>query len=100
VARFFDNSEEFIEANGGNPHDFWGVYKIENEPWVFGSDRNGGLYVFKLTGKGRLNQTPAAVPRRGHDHQGVARHVCTKSWACRAPVSGRFGSGLCSAAAR
>ncbi|HEX6255532.1 MAG TPA: PA domain-containing protein [Euzebyales bacterium] len=55
VARFFDNSEEFIAANGGNPHDFWGVYKIENEPWVFGSDRNGGLYVFKLTGKGRLN---------------------------------------------
>lgn len=55
VARFFDNSEEFIEANGGNPHDFWGVYKIENEPWVFGSDRNGGLYVFNLTGKGRLN---------------------------------------------
>ena len=52
VARFFDNSEEFIEANGGNPHNFWGVYKIENEPFVYGSDRNGGLYVFKLTGKG------------------------------------------------
>ena len=52
VARFFDNSEAFIAANGGNPHDFWGVYKIENEPFVYGSDRNGGLYVFKLTGKG------------------------------------------------
>ena len=38
--RFFDNSPEFIEANGGNPHDFWGVYKIENEPFVYGSDRN------------------------------------------------------------
>ena len=55
VARFFDNSDDFIESNGGNPHDFWGVYKIENEPWVFGSDRNGGLYVFSLKGKGRLN---------------------------------------------
>ncbi len=55
VARFFDNSEEFIEANGGSPHDFWGVYKIENEPFVYGSDRNGGLYVFKLTGKGSGN---------------------------------------------
>ncbi|MBW3605986.1 MAG: hypothetical protein KY460_14005 [Actinobacteria bacterium] len=52
VARFFDNSEEFIESNGGNPHDFWGVYKVENQPFVYGSDRNGGLYVFKLTGKG------------------------------------------------
>jgi hypothetical protein len=52
VARFFDNSPEFIERNGGNPHDFWGVYKIENQPFVYGSDRNGGLYTFKLIGKG------------------------------------------------
>lgn len=53
VARFFDNSPEFIERNGGNPHDFWGVYKVENRPVVYGSDRNGGLYLFKLKG-GRL----------------------------------------------
>ena len=52
VARFFDNSPEFIEANGGNPHDFWGVYKVRRQPFVYGSDRNGGLYIFKLTGKG------------------------------------------------
>ena len=55
VARFFDNSQEFIEANGGNPHDFWGVHKIENQPFVYGSDRNGGLYIFKLTGPGSGN---------------------------------------------
>ncbi|HEX6332438.1 MAG TPA: PA domain-containing protein [Actinomycetota bacterium] len=55
IARFFDNSPAFIEANGGNPHDFWGVYKIVNEPFVYGSDRNGGLYVFKLTGRGSGN---------------------------------------------
>jgi len=52
VARFFDNSPAFIAGNGGNPHNFWGVYKLENQPFVYGSDRNGGLYVFKLTGRG------------------------------------------------
>jgi hypothetical protein len=52
VARYFDNSPEFLESNGGNPHDFWGVYKIPNEPWIYGSDRNGGLYVFKEQGSG------------------------------------------------
>jgi hypothetical protein len=52
VGRFFDNSPEFIERNGGNPHDFWGVYKIPRQPWIYGSDRNGGLYVFKELGSG------------------------------------------------
>jgi hypothetical protein len=54
IARFFDNSPEFLAANGGQPHDFWGVDKIAGEPWVYGSDRNGGLYIFKLLGKGTL----------------------------------------------
>ena len=52
VARFFDNSPEFIESNGGNPHDFWGVWKIPGEPWIYGSDRNGGLRVFLEQGSG------------------------------------------------
>ncbi len=52
VARFFDNSQEFIEANGGQPHDYWGVYKLENSPYIFGSDRNGGLDIFKEKGSG------------------------------------------------
>ncbi len=52
IARFFDNSTNFLAANGGRPHDFWGVYKQVNSPWIFGSDRNGGLYVFKEFGQG------------------------------------------------
>lgn len=52
VARFFDDSEEFRSANGGNPHDFWGVHKLADEPWVYASDRNSGLSMFKLLGSG------------------------------------------------
>ena len=32
--------------------DFWGVYKEPNSPFFYGSDRNGGLYVFKEQGSG------------------------------------------------
>lgn len=52
VARYFDNSPEFLASNGGEPHDFWGVYKEPNKPWIYGSDRNGGLYIFQEIGKG------------------------------------------------
>jgi hypothetical protein len=52
TARFFNNTPEFVDANGGNPHDFWGVYKQSNAPWIYGSDRNGGLHVFKEYGSG------------------------------------------------
>ncbi|HUG32113.1 MAG TPA: PA domain-containing protein [Acidimicrobiia bacterium] len=52
VARYFDNSEAFLESNGGNPHSFWGVYKEKNSPWIYGSDRNGGLYIFRMQGRG------------------------------------------------
>lgn len=55
VARFFDNSDEFLASNGGLPHDFWGVRKAPGEPWIYGSDRNGGLYVFKEKGAGGGN---------------------------------------------
>ncbi len=47
VGRFLDAS-----TNGGLPNDFWGVYKEPNQPWIYGSDRNGGLYVFKEQGSG------------------------------------------------
>ena len=48
VARYLDNS-----ANAsGDPQDFWGIYKIPDEPWIYGSDRNGGLYVLKEFGSG------------------------------------------------
>ncbi len=32
--------------------DFWGVYKEKNSPFFYGSDRNGGLYIFKEQGSG------------------------------------------------
>lgn len=48
VARFFDDSQEFREDNGGSPHDFWGVHKQRGKPSILGADRNGGLYVFEL----------------------------------------------------
>lgn len=32
--------------------DVWGVYKIPTQPWVYASDRNGGLYVLKEKGSG------------------------------------------------
>ncbi len=62
VARFFDNSEEFLATNAGSPHDFWGVYKIPDEPWVYASDRNGGLYVLKEYGQG-TERSPRAPGR-------------------------------------
>jgi hypothetical protein len=52
IARYFDNSPEFLAGNGDNPHDFWGVYKTAGRPWIYGSDRNGGLNVFKELGSG------------------------------------------------
>jgi hypothetical protein len=53
IARYFDNSPAFLDSNGGLPHDFWGVDKEQDKPWIYGSDRNGGLYVFKEQGSGR-----------------------------------------------
>lgn len=32
--------------------DYWGVYKVPGEPWIYGSDRNGGLAIFKELGSG------------------------------------------------
>ena len=52
VARYFDNSAAFLVSNGGLPHDFWGVGKQLGEPWLYGSDRNGGLYIIKEQGEG------------------------------------------------
>ena len=52
TARYFDNSPEFLESNGGQPHDFWGVDKQRRQPWIYGSDRNGGLYIFREKGSG------------------------------------------------
>ncbi|NIP35139.1 MAG: hypothetical protein GWN18_09340, partial [Thermoplasmata archaeon] len=40
VGRYLDNE---VNENG-EPNDFWGVYKVPNDPYLYGSDRNGGLY--------------------------------------------------------
>lgn len=33
----------------GDPTDFWGVYKIPGKPYIYGSDRNGGLWIFRVS---------------------------------------------------
>ena len=50
VARYLDTDG----PNAGLANDFWGIYKETNSPFLYGSDRNGGLYVFKLKGAGRI----------------------------------------------
>ena len=51
VGRYHERGAAFEEQNAGI-QDVWGVYKIEDEPWVYASDRNGGLYVLKAYGQG------------------------------------------------
>jgi hypothetical protein len=51
VGRFHMTGPEFEEANGGI-QDVWGIYKIPRQPWLYASDRNGGLYVLRELGAG------------------------------------------------
>jgi hypothetical protein len=51
TARFHRAGAEF-EAENGGIQDIWGIYKVENSPWIYASDRNGGLYVLKEYGSG------------------------------------------------
>lgn len=48
IARYLDTTG----PNDGLANDFWGVYKTPRQPWIYGSDRNGGLYIFKELGIG------------------------------------------------
>lgn len=54
VARYHQEGPEFEAGNGGIQN-FWGIYKEPNSPWIYASDRNGGLYVLKEYGVGTLN---------------------------------------------
>ncbi len=45
------NPVEVGRFSGGTTN-FWGVYKVPDEPWIYGSDRNGGLYILKEQGSG------------------------------------------------
>jgi hypothetical protein len=51
VGRFHRTGADF-EAENGGIQDVWGIYKVENSPWIYASDRNGGLYVLKEYGAG------------------------------------------------
>lgn len=51
VARYHESGPEF-EARNGGIQDVWGIYKEPRKPWIYASDRNGGLYVLKEYGAG------------------------------------------------
>lgn len=51
VARYHREGPEFEVQNSGIQN-FWGIYKIPGQPWLYASDRNGGLYVLKEYGSG------------------------------------------------
>ena len=48
VARFKGADPVFTRENGGI-QEVWGIYKVPNEPFIYASDRNGGLYVLALS---------------------------------------------------
>ncbi len=62
VGRYHESGAVFEESNAG-VQDIWGVYKEDNSPWVYASDRNGGLYVLKAYGSGSSKNGKA--PRDG-----------------------------------
>ncbi|WP_396610654.1 PA domain-containing protein [Haloferax sp. S1W] len=51
TARYSPRGSEF-EAQNGGIQDVWGIYKEPRRPWIYASDRNGGLYVLKELGSG------------------------------------------------
>ncbi len=51
VGRYHREGSEF-EAENGGIQDVWGIYKAPGEPWIYASDRNGGLYILKEYGSG------------------------------------------------
>ncbi len=51
TARYHREGLDF-EAENGGIQDVWGIYKEPGSPWVYASDRNGGLYVLKELGSG------------------------------------------------
>ena len=51
VGRYHQAGSDFEAVNGGI-QDVWGIYKVVEEPWIYASDRNGGLYLLKEFGSG------------------------------------------------
>ncbi len=48
VARF-KGADETFEAKNGGVQDVWGIHKLPGSPFIYASDRNGGLYVLEDT---------------------------------------------------
>ena len=57
VARYHSTSEPFEENNGGI-QDVWGIYKTPGDPYIYASDRNGGLYVLEHTPQQTVEVSP------------------------------------------
>lgn len=55
VARYHERGDAF-EAQNAGAQDVWGIYKEPKSPWIYASDRNGGLYVLKAFGAGSAKQ--------------------------------------------
>ncbi len=55
VARYHREGSEF-EADNGGIQDVWGIFKEVGSPWIYASDRNGGLYVLKAFGSGSAKE--------------------------------------------
>jgi hypothetical protein len=55
VARYSGGGEAF-EAQNGGIQDVWGIWKEPGKPWLYASDRNGGLYILKEYGAGSAKQ--------------------------------------------
>ena len=64
LARYHKEGAAFELTNGG-PQDLWGVYKLPGEPWIYVSDRNGGLYVIEEVAGGI--SSPEALQPAGRD---------------------------------
>ena len=61
IARYNPTGPAF-EAQNGGIQDVWGIFKEENKPWIYASDRNGGLYILKTFGKGSAKVGKATGP--------------------------------------
>jgi hypothetical protein len=60
VARYSESGPAF-EAQNGGIQDVWGVYKEPGKPFIYASDRNGGLYVLKEYGAGSAKNGKAGT---------------------------------------
>ena len=68
TARYSPGGDEFEEQNGGI-QDVWGVYKEPGRPWIYASDRNGGLYVLKEYGSGSERRGGGRGGDRGRENE-------------------------------